>query len=112
MGSSQGIVDYIVEQMAGAGAISARRMFGEHGLYCDGVFVALVCDEQLFVKPTEAGRRIAGDVPEGRPYPGAKPHLLIPSERWDDADGLAALVRVTAASLPAPAPRRVRGRGA
>lgn len=110
MASHQGTVDYILEQMEGAGRVQARRMFGEYGLYCDGTFVALVCHDQLYVKPTEAGRRHAGGIGEGQPYPGAKPHLLVPSERWDDAEWLSGLVRITAAALPAPAPGRPRRR--
>lgn len=56
MASSQGTVDFIVEQTAAAGTVSARKMFGEYGIYCDGRIVALVCDDRLFVKPTPEGR--------------------------------------------------------
>ena len=45
MASQQGTVDFIVEQMARAGAVSARKMFGEYGIYCDGKMVALVCGD-------------------------------------------------------------------
>src|SRR5260221_2064822 len=72
MGSRQSIVDYLVGQMATAGAVSARKMFGEYGVYCDGKMVALVCDDQLFVKPTASGRAHVGNVTEAPPYPGAK----------------------------------------
>jgi DNA transformation protein len=51
--SQQKTVDYIVEQSAGAGTMTAKKMFGEYGLYCDGKIVALICDDQLFIKPTE-----------------------------------------------------------
>jgi len=50
--SDEEFVDYVVEQMAGAGAISRRKMFGEYAVYCDGKVVALVCDNEVFVKPT------------------------------------------------------------
>jgi TfoX/Sxy family transcriptional regulator of competence genes len=43
MSSQQSTVDFIVEQMAKAGAVSARKMFGDYGIYCDGKMVALVC---------------------------------------------------------------------
>ncbi|GJD51723.1 hypothetical protein OPKNFCMD_4478 [Methylobacterium crusticola] len=55
MASQQSTVDFILEQAGAAGALSARRMFGEYALYCDGKTVALVCDDQLFLKLTEAG---------------------------------------------------------
>jgi TfoX/Sxy family transcriptional regulator of competence genes len=99
MASQQSTVDYIVEQAAGAGQVSARKMFGEYGLYCDGKMVALICDDQLYVKPTPGGRAHAGAVAEGVPYPGAKPCLLIPGERWEDADWMAGLIAVTAGAL-------------
>lgn len=46
MASDQDTVDYICAQMAGAGLISARKMFGEYGVYCDGNIVGLICDNQ------------------------------------------------------------------
>ncbi len=81
-------------------------MFGEYGLYCDGILVGLICDDQLFVKPTEAGRAFVGAVEEAPPYPGAKPSLLIEGGRWDDGAFLAALIRLTAANLPRPKPKK------
>jgi DNA transformation protein and related proteins len=108
MASSQTTVDYMLEQMARAGTVSARKMFGEYGVYCDGKVVALICDDQLFIKPTEAGRAVAGPVAEGLPYPGAKPWLLVDGDRLEDAGWLAGLVRVTAEALPLPKPKPVK----
>lgn len=102
MASQQSTVDYIVEQCRAAGPVSGRKMFGEYALFCDGKMVALVCDDQLFVKPTEAGRAYLGAVREAPPYKGAKPCFLIPGELWDDADWLARLIAVSAAALPVP----------
>jgi TfoX/Sxy family transcriptional regulator of competence genes len=101
MATQQSTVDYIVEQSAGAGQVSARKMFGEYGLYCDGKMVAVIGDDQLFVKPTPGGRAHAGPAAEASPYPGAKPCLLIPGDRWEDADWMAGLIRATAAELAA-----------
>lgn len=55
MASSLSFVTYVCEQMAQAGDIRFRKMFGEYGIYCNDKIVALVCDDQLFVKVTEAG---------------------------------------------------------
>ena len=57
MASHQDFVDYVAEQLREAGTIRSRKMFGEHGLFCDGVFFAVICDDQLFVKITRRGRR-------------------------------------------------------
>ncbi|KVP54391.1 competence protein TfoX [Burkholderia ubonensis] len=106
MASSQNTVDFIVEQMAAAGAVSARKMFGEYGIYCDGKMVALVCDDRLFVKPTPDGKAFLGECEEGPPYPGAKPCFVISGERWDEREWLSRLIRITAAQLPPPKPRK------
>ena len=34
MASSMSYVEFVMEQLAGAGTITCRRMFGEYGLYC------------------------------------------------------------------------------
>ena len=50
MASHQDFVDYVAEQLREAGIIRSRKMFGEYGLYCDGIFFAVICDNQFFVK--------------------------------------------------------------
>ena len=108
MASDAKTVAFLVDQMATAGVVHAKPMFGEYGLYCDGKMVALVCDDQLFVKPTPGGRAFAGSVDEAPPYPGAKPCLLIDADRWDDSDWLAQLIRISVAELPSPKPKAKR----
>lgn len=71
MASRQSTIDFIVEQMAEAGDISAKKMFGEYAIYCDGKLVALVCDDQLYIKPTSSGRNFIGKCIEAPPYKGA-----------------------------------------
>lgn len=102
MSSQQKTVDYILEQSAGAGTMTCKKMFGEYAIYCDGKVVAFVCDDQLFIKPTEAGRAYLGEVTEAPAYPGSKMYFLIDGDRWDDVDWLAGLVKTTADALPAP----------
>lgn len=106
MATQQRTIDYLIEQATGAGTVSAKPMFGEYGLYVDGKMIGLVCDDQLFVKPTTSGRVHAEPVSDAPPYPGAKPQMLIEADRWDDAEWLCELLRVTAADLPAPKPRK------
>lgn len=108
MASKQSTIDFLLEQMAAAGSVSAKKMFGEYALFCDGKMVALVCDDQLFVKPTAGGRGHIVDVIEAPPYRGAKPCFAVPGDQWDDAAWLSELIRVTAAELPVPVKRRRR----
>jgi len=73
MATDKDFADYVRDQIAAAGNVSLRKMFGEYAVYCDGKVVALVCDNQLFVKPSESGRALLGEITETPPYEGAKP---------------------------------------
>ena len=105
MASDQSTVDFIADQMQSAGVITSRKMFGEYALYAGGKVVALICDNRLFVKPTEGGRSYIGDVVEAPAYPGAKPSFLI-EDRIDDREWLSELIRITAEELPLPKPKK------
>jgi TfoX/Sxy family transcriptional regulator of competence genes len=105
MASDLDFVEYVVDQMGTAGPVSFKKMFGEYAVYCRGKVVAMVCDNQLFVKPTEAGRAFIGDVVEAPPYPGAKPAFLI-GEGMEDSDWLGRLIRLTETELPARKPKK------
>jgi len=105
MASDLDFVEYLVDQMESAGPVSYKKMFGEYAVYSRGKLVALICDNQLFVKPTEAGREFIGDVVEAPPYPGAKPSFLI-GEEMEDGDWLGQLIRLTEKELPAPKPKK------
>jgi TfoX/Sxy family transcriptional regulator of competence genes len=106
MATQQRTVDYLLEQATSAGTVSVKPMFGEYGIYVDGKIVGSVCDDQLYVKRTASGRDHAAPVSEAPPYPGAKPHLLIEADRWDDAEWLGELLRATAVELPMSKPRK------
>jgi TfoX/Sxy family transcriptional regulator of competence genes len=46
-------IEFIADQTTDAGTITYRKMFGEYAVYCNGKIVALVCDNQLFVKSSD-----------------------------------------------------------
>lgn len=108
MGSSQSTVDFMLDQVSQAGTVTAKKMFGEYGLYHEGKMVAVVCDDQLFIKPTAGGRTYIGTPNEVQPFPQAKTWFLIDGEQLEDREWLAQLVRITAWELPQPAPRKPR----
>ena len=107
MASDIELVEFVVDQISGAGVVSYRKMFGEYAIYCQGKVVMLVCDNQVFVKPTEAGRSFIGDVIEAPAYPGAKPSFLI-NEQIENREWMCSLVRITERELPEPKPRKVK----
>lgn len=102
MASKQSTVDFIIDQTATAGIVYAKKMFGEYAIYCDNKVIALVCDDQLFVKPTHAGKTFINNYIEGIPYPGAKPYLFISAELWDENEWLTHLFQITAFEVPMP----------
>ena len=101
MATDAGYAKYVCDQLHGAGGISARKMFGEYGLYRHGKIVALIADNQLFVKPTPAGEAVLGTPTYGPPYPGAKPFFNV-SDLLDDPEWLVRLIEATDAALPPP----------
>jgi len=109
MSSDQDFVEFVADQMAAAGNISYRKMFGEYAVYCDSKVVALICDNQLFVKPTQEGRSYIGNVCEAPPYPGAKMYFLI-EDAYEDPEWISGLIRITAKQLPIPKPKGIKKR--
>ena len=87
----------MTEQLQQAGNVRAKRMFGEYGLFCDGIFFGVICDDQLFVKVTPEGEVAFAHLPKAPPYEGAKDYLLV--EDVDDRETLAALTRLTCRAL-------------
>lgn len=105
MASNQNFVDFVIEQINYRGEITARKMFGEYGVFADKKIFALICDNKLFIKPTEAGRAFIKNPVEAPPYPGAKPSFLI-EDKLDDRDWLSELIKVTVKELPEPKPKK------
>jgi TfoX/Sxy family transcriptional regulator of competence genes len=103
--SDKEFADYVLEQLRGVPRASHRKMFGEYAVYVGEKVVALICDNQLFVKPTAAGAALLGAPTLAPPYPGAKPHHLIEGE-LDDAEFMARLVTAIAAELPTARPKK------
>ncbi len=105
MASDASFVEFVVDQIIGVGNIEAKKMFGEYAVYCNGKVVALICDNQLFIKPTATGRASIGNVVEAPAYHGAKPAFLI-EEGLDDGAWLSKLIKITANELPMPKPKK------
>ena len=105
MASDLSFVEFIADQMKEAGSITFRKMFGEYALYCDGKVIALICDDRIFIKPTDAGKEFIGEVLEAPAYPGAKPSFFI-EDKFEDREWISRLARITADGLPEPEPKK------
>ena len=106
MATDPATVDVILEAISGAGDVSARKMFGEYGVYCDGKIIGLICNDQFFLKITEAGRVYIETPEEGPAYPGAKPSFVIPEDRWDDREWMSGVVAASWPEMPMPKPKK------
>ena len=101
MASDQIFVDFLLEQIKDAGEVTAKKMFGEYGIYSDGKLFGMICDNKLFIKPTSSGRQFIGNVIEAPPYEGAKLTFLI-GDQIEDSDWLSQLIRLSVRELPPP----------
>ena len=108
MATDQDFVDYVAEQVGVGNRLTRRKMFGEYALYANQKVVALVCDNMLYLKPTEPGRALLEEmsqVNEQAPFPGAKMWFSIDAE-LDNPERLGELLRVTERAVPAPKEKR------
>jgi TfoX/Sxy family transcriptional regulator of competence genes len=99
--TSPDTVAFIEDQLAGL-AVRTRPMFGEYGVYCDGKIVGLICDDILFLKPSDADLGLFARTELAPPYPGAKQYHRVPGDAVEDRDWLGQVVQATADALPAP----------
>jgi TfoX/Sxy family transcriptional regulator of competence genes len=109
MASDEKFMAFVRDQLRDSRDISYRKMFGEYAIYKGRKVVALVCDNQLFVKPTPGGKALLDPPREAQPFPGAKPWYVI-SDALDDAESLSHLIAVTARDLPEPPPKKPKSK--
>ena len=92
MAVSSEYMQYVLEQLAGLGGVTARRMFGGIGLYQDQRFFGIITSDTLYFKVTDANRGDyqARGMQAFRPYPD-KPHLSlsyfeVPADTLEDSE--------------------------
>ena len=56
--NDQGFVEHCLELLAPLGRTSSRRMFGGHALYIDGLCMALIIQDTLYLKVDDAHRAL------------------------------------------------------
>ncbi len=99
MSVSDDYCDFVLEQLAAAGRVVSKRMFGGVGLYLDGLFFALIDDDTLYFKTDDSNRprfQRAGSQPFC-PYPDRPDYQMgywqVPAEVLEDAGELLAWAR-------------------
>lgn len=94
-------VEFILEKLRHPKNFSVLAIFGEYALYADGKAVALICDDQLYVKVLPASRDLESVCEKDEPYPGAKPHYLVEEGQLSRMESLPNILLDIAKSLPA-----------
>jgi len=110
--------DFVLEQLAPAGRVAARAMFGGVGLYLDGLFFALIDDDTLYFKADDATRaryEQAGSKPFS-PFPDRPDQTMaywqVPAEVLEDPEQLTEWAReALGVALAKRARRTTRRRG-
>ncbi|MBI2719605.1 MAG: TfoX/Sxy family protein [Rhizobiales bacterium] len=97
MAASSEFTEFLTEQMAGFGPVTARCMFGGTGLFREGLMFALVVDEVLYFKTDEPGRAAFESEGLGPFTYGTKQGERVLASYWrapsrclDDADEMSA----------------------
>ena len=90
MANDPDFIKFVLDQIDDSCEITYRNMFGGGTLYSKAKVVALICDDQLFVKPTKAGRSFIGAVVEAPAFPNAKMSFLI-QDKINDSEWLTRL---------------------
>ncbi len=93
---SDEFIDYIIDQLSAWGDVSARKMFGGAGLYCEGAMFGLIADDVAYLKVDDSNRKDfikAGSSPFN-PYPDkvkttVTSYYEIPADVLEDRDELA-----------------------
>ena len=104
MASDLKTVHFIADQSGLGTRLAYKRMFGEFALYLNSKVVAFVCDNKLFLKPTDAGRTLLGSPEEAPAYPGSKNYFLL-QEELENPELLRRAFEVTESTLPPPKPK-------
>ena len=97
MACNADFVQYIIDQCSGTGEIAVKKMMGDYCIYCNGVLFGLICDNNLFIKETNAGRTVLKEEILRQPYPGARNYFYI--DDVDDSDYLTAIIKATLPAL-------------
>lgn len=92
MATTVDFIEFVCEQIRGAGAIRYKKMFGEYMVYVNELPVLLVCDNTVFVKMLPAIEKLMQDASKGYPYKGAKEHYILDIEDQEHAKTVAILL--------------------
>lgn len=100
MSTSIDYIQYVCDQISGAGAVRYKKMFGEYMVYINDKPILLVCDNTVYVKILDCIGDQMTEAQKGFPYDGAREHYIL------DIDNAAFSKEIIAGLLPViPVPK-------
>jgi DNA transformation protein len=72
MVASASFSEFLREQLAPLGPITLRRMFGKTGVFCHGVMLAMVADNDLYFRVDEGNKALFAEAAASPPLNYAK----------------------------------------
>ena len=115
MKADAGFIAYLRELLEPIGRVGVRSMFGGQGVCCDGLFMAIVFDDRLYLKvdaQTQAAFRAAGSAPFVYENKGKRIEMSYwsaPEEALDSAEQMRPWARMAmAAALRKPEAAKAR----
>ena len=70
-------VEFVCSQIADAGEVRFRKMFGDYVIYVNEKPVVTACDGICYVRKHPSIQSLMGDAECGYPYQGAKEHYIL-----------------------------------
>jgi len=89
---TEAAVQSFLSKLSAVRPITSRKMFGGIGIYCDGVFFAVIDDDRLYFKVDETNlsdyeaKGAAQWIIEGMSNGGPMPYREVPAEVLDSGD--------------------------
>ena len=85
--------DYVADRLAPLGTVTYRYMFGGYAIYLEGLLIAIVDDDRLWLRADEetVGDYEARGIGAFRPdpsKPGTMPYYQVPDDVFEDQDEL------------------------
>ena len=105
MATTVDYIEFVCEQLAGAGAVHYRKMFGEYMVYVNDKPLLLVCDNTVFVKILPELSELMSGAQTALPYEGGKEHYILDVE---DKELTLTVIAILEPITPLPEPKKKR----
>lgn len=99
MATTKEFHDYVVENLQRVGEITTRKMMGEYLVYYQGKLIGDICDNCLFLKPTESVLKLLLDADRAYPYEGSKT-LMVVVDGVEDVELMTKVLTAMVKELP------------